>query len=230
MIKEAIILAGGMGTRLKSVITDIPKPMAPVANRPFLEIILDNLKDQGVEHIVLAVGYKYEVIAEYFGNTYKDIEIDYAIEEEPLGTGGAVSFAMEKIKEDSFLMLNGDTLFDVDLNKFCSFHEHHKSDLSIALKTVSNQDRYGLVEIDSNNRVSKFLEKQFISEGLINGGIYATSSSFIKSLSLPMKYSWEKEVLELQIKESRIYGYSTNSYFIDIGIPQDYSKAQIELG
>jgi len=179
MIKEAIILAGGMGTRLQSVITEIPKPMAPVGERPFLSIILDSLSDQGIEHIILSVGYKHEVIYTYFGNSYKDIKIDYAIENEALGTGGAVSLAMNYLNDEAFIMMNGDTLFDVDLN--------------------------------------------------LLSGVYISSRQFISTLELPKKYSWEKNILEKQTKSSKMYGFISNSYFIDIGIPSDYAKAQSEL-
>jgi len=230
MIKEAIILAGGMGTRLKSVITEIPKPMAPVGERPFLAIILDSLNDQGIEHVILSVGYKYEVIEEYFGKKYKDIKIDYATEEAPLGTGGAVSLALAQLNGNDFLMMNGDTLFDVDLNAFSKFHFDHKSNLSLALKPVTNQDRYGLVKIDNNQRIVEFAEKQAIAQGLINGGVYASSKKFIESLQLPTTYSWEKEVLEKQASKARMFGFEMDSYFIDIGIPSDYAKAQVELG
>ena len=229
MIKEAIILAGGMGTRLQSVITEIPKPMAPVGERPFLSIILDSLSDQGIEHIILSVGYKHEVIYTYFGNSYKDIKIDYAIENEALGTGGAVSLAMNYLKDEAFIMMNGDTLFDVDLNLLSDFHHKNKSDISIALKPVINQNRYGLVKIDDDNRIIEFAEKQPIDQGLINGGVYISSRQFISTLELPKKYSWEKNILEKQTKSSKMYGFISNSYFIDIGIPSDYAKAQSEL-
>lgn len=229
MIEEAIILAGGMGTRLKSVITEMPKPMAPIGKRPFLEVLLNNLNEQGIQHVILSVGYKHEIISGHFGNNFKNIKLDYAIESEPLGTGGAVSLALKQLSNHSFLMMNGDTLFDVNLKEFCAFHDHHSSDLSIALKSVQNQDRYGLVEIDEKSKIIAFREKQFISKGLINGGIYATSTDFITSLSLPSKYSWEKEVLEKQTQSSKMFGYSSDSYFIDIGIPSDYAKAQVEL-
>ena len=229
MIEEVIILAGGMGTRLRSVITEIPKPMAPVGNRPFLAIILDNLNDQGVKHVILAVGYKYEVIQLHFGNQYKDISLDYAIEKEPLGTGGAVGLALNQLRNDAFLMMNGDTLFDVNLEKLSQFHDDRNADLSIALKPIEKQDRYGLVKVDENSKVIEFSEKQYIEKGLINGGVYTTSKSYIDSLNLPQKYSWEKNVLEAQSIESKIFGFLTDSYFIDIGIPEDYSRAQVEL-
>lgn len=229
MIKEAIILAGGMGTRLRSVITEIPKPMAPVGNRPFLAIILDNLNDQGIEHVILAVGYKYKVIQSHFGEQYKKISLDYAIEEEPLGTGGAVSLALNQINGDAFLMMNGDTLFDVNLNNLSQFHSKKKADLSMALKPIENQDRYGLVKVDENAQVIEFAEKQHIDQGLINGGVYATSKSYIDSLNLPQKYSWEKDILETQSITSKIFGFVSDSYFIDIGIPEDYTRAQLEL-
>ena len=229
MIKEAIILAGGMGTRLRSVITEIPKPMAPVGNKPFLAIILDNLNDQGIEHVILAVGYKHEVIQSHFGNQYKSITLDYAVEEEPLGTGGAVGLSLNQLNGDAFLMMNGDTLFDVNLSHLSQFHSERKADLSIALKPIKNQDRYGLVKVNENAQVVEFAEKQHIDQGLINGGVYATSKSYIDSLNLPQKYSWEKDILEKQSVKSKIYGYLSDSYFIDIGIPEDYTRAQLEL-
>lgn len=229
MIKEAIILAGGMGTRLRSVITEIPKPMAPVGNRPFLAIILDNLNDQGIEHVILAVGYKFEVIQSHFGIQYKNITLDYAIEKEPLGTGGAVGLSLNQLNGDAFLMMNGDTLFDVNLERLSLFHSETNANLSMALKPIEDQERYGLVRIDENARVIEFAEKQHIDKGLINGGIYATTKSYIDSLNLPKKYSWEKDILEAQSNHSRIFGYLSDSYFIDIGIPADYSRAQIEL-
>lgn len=229
MIKEAIILAGGMGTRLKSVITDIPKPMAPVGDRPFLAIILDNLNDQGIEHVILAVGYKYKVIQSYFKSSYKNITINYAIEKEPLGTGGAVSLAIDQLYGNDFFMMNGDTLFDVDLYKMSLFHIENNAQLSLALKPIHNQDRYGLVVVDQNNRVIQFKEKQYTQKGLINGGVYIASKRYISSLNLPQKYSWESEVLEAYSSKSNIFGLVSDCYFIDIGIPEDYNKAQIEL-
>lgn len=230
MIKEAIILAGGMGTRLQSVVTEIPKPMAPIGGRPFLAILLDNLNDQGIYHVILAVGYKYEVIKEYFGEQYKNISIDYAIELEPLGTGGAVSLALQFLNGNEFILMNGDTLFDVELNELSDIYHNNNADISIALKPVANQDRYGLVKIDEDDKIVEFTEKQPIDKGLINGGVYASSKTFISSLDLPLKYSWEKDVLEVQTTKAKMYGFETDSYFIDIGIPTDYAKAQIELG
>ena len=229
MIKEAIILAGGTGTRLRSVITEIPKPMAPIGNKPFLAIILDKLNSHGVEHVILAVGYKHEVIQSYFGNQFKNITLDYAIEEEPLGTGGAVGLALNQLYRDAFLMMNGDTLFDVNFDKLCQFHFARKADLSMSLKPIRNQDRYGLVKVDESAQVIEFTEKKYIDQGLINGGVYATSKSFINSLNLPQKYSWEKDMLEKQSINSNFFGYLSDSYFIDIGIPADYTRAQLEL-
>ena len=229
MIKEAIILAGGIGTRLRSVITEIPKPMAPIGNKPFLAIILDKLNNQGVEHVILAVGYKYEVIQSYFGNQYKNITLDYGIEGEPLGTGGAVGLALNQLYLDAFLMMNGDTLFDVNLDKLCQFHSARNADLSMSLKPIRNQDRYGLVKVNENAQIIAFTEKKHINQGLINGGVYATSKSFINSLNLPQKCSWEKDILEKQSINSKFFGYLSDSYFIDIGIPEDYTRAQLEL-
>lgn len=228
-LKEAIILAGGQGTRLRSVISEIPKPMAPVNEVPFLAIILENLKSQGIEHVILSVGFKHEVIIDYFGDCFMDMTIDYAIEKEPLGTGGAVSLALSFIQGHEFLLVNGDTLFDVDIKDFYSFHKSVKSKLSIALKPIQQSSRYGIVKIDEENRVTSFEEKQFIEEGLINGGVYISSCDYILSLSLPEKYSWEKDVLEKEVLKGNYTGFISDSYFIDIGIPEDYNRAQLEL-
>lgn len=225
---EAIVLAGGLGTRLKTVLDDIPKPMAPVGNKPFLEYILEYLFKSRIKKIILSVGYKYEVIKKHFGLSYKGIPLIYSIENEPLGTGGAIKKALEKVDGENVLILNGDTFFTIDINEFLLKHEELKSDITIALKPMNNFDRYGSV-ILKNERIVEFKEKQFCIEGIINGGIYVLKTNVLDSFEENIKFSFEKDVLENKLYEFNINGFISNNYFIDIGIPSDYYKAQKEL-
>ncbi len=226
MVKEAIILAGGLGTRLRSVIKDIPKPMAKINNKPFLEYLFKYLSFHNVEHIVLAVGYKSNTIKEYFGNNFKNLPITYSEEKELLGTGGAIKQALEFTNSKDILILNGDTFFDIDLEHFYKFHKSKNSKLTLALKEMYNFDRYGVIDIDSNFRITAFLEKKYRREGLINGGIYFLDKEFFQSLTLPQKFSFEKDFMEKHYEKCSFFGKPFNSYFIDIGIPEDYERAK----
>jgi len=219
---EAIILAGGFGTRLSHIVSDVPKPMAPVNGRPFLEYIFDYLVQNKVEHIVLAIGYKGEIIQDYFGNSYRGLEITYSVEDTPLGTGGAIKKAIKCCKESDVFIINGDTYFDVDLFEMKDFHKSKNSNLTIAVKLMSNFDRYGSVVIN-NDRIIKFEEKKKTLEGKINGGIYLINQCIFKSV-LETSFSFEQRVLENGCYD--IYAYNSEGYFIDIGIPEDYEKAQ----
>ncbi|MFN0274748.1 MAG: nucleotidyltransferase family protein [Chitinophagales bacterium] len=225
MIDEAIVLAGGLGRRLQSVISDIPKPMAPVAGKPFLKFVLDYLLENKVKHCVLSVGHKRESIIEYFGGLYKELKISYSKEDEPLGTGGGIKHALGKIKSDRCYVLNGDTFFKVDLKQFEEFHQTHKADLSIALKPMINFDRYGTVEVNEHGKVIAFREKKYVREGLINGGVYIMEKDFIPK-KLKGVFSFEKDVLEPETAKGKIFGMLSPTYFIDIGVPDDYDKAK----
>lgn len=221
---EAIVLAGGQGTRLKGVISDIPKPMAPIGKRPFLEILFDQLIENKITNVVLSVGYKWEVIKNYFGENYKSLSIKYAIEDTPLGTGGGIKMASELINDDEFIIINGDTFFDINFSEFYDFHKQNNADLSICLKELSNFNRYGSVELNSNNKITHFKEKQPITKGYINGGIYIVKKIILSKIS-QKKFSFEKDIMELMINKLNILGFKANNYFIDIGIPNDYQKA-----
>lgn len=222
---EAIILAGGKGTRLQSVVADVPKPMAQVADRPFLEFLLDELVAANCERVVLSVGYKWEVIKEHFGTEYRGINIGYAVENEPLGTGGAIMLALQKAESDHVLVLNGDTYFEVDLNGFMEAHHASKSPLSIGLKRMENPDRYGTVEL-SGDRILRFNEKiTGLDSGLINAGVYALDKQAFSELDLPTKFSFEAEILEKLVGSWNFHGFEAREFFIDIGIPEDYRKA-----
>lgn len=220
--KEAIILCGGLGTRLRSVISDAPKPMAPIKNKPFLAFVLEYLKKQNISRVVLAVSYKYEIIQEYFGNSYLGMQILYSIEKEPLGTGGAILEALNLINSDSCYVLNGDTFFDVNLDRL----KLDNSDICVALKPMKNFDRYGSVDIDNNSYISAFNEKKFTSNGLINGGVYLIKKNIFNSFNLPNKFSFE-EFFQENFLIFNAKATVFDDYFIDIGIPQDY-KAFID--
>lgn len=222
---EAIVLAGGLGTRLKSVITDIPKPMAPIGNKPFLEYILTYLENNGITRIILSVGYKYETIKNYFGNSFHNIELIYSIEDEALGTGGAIKKAMTAVEEKEVYIINGDTFFDIDLNLL---KLNKDSNLILSLKEMKKFDRYGCVSSNNAGYVTVFTEKEYRDIGNINGGIYLASKTIFDSYDLEEKFSFE-EFMQENMHQLRITSKVFNNYFIDIGIPDDYAKAQTEI-
>lgn len=225
---EAVILAGGFGTRLRSVVSDVPKPMAPVAGKPFLNYLFEYLSKFKITSVVLCTGYKHEIIEHYFSNNFKDISIKYSVEDQPLGTGGAIKKAFNLIDSESAIILNGDTLFNVDLSEFIVSHKENNAEISMALKYLTNYDRYGSVVLE-NNQVVGFEEKQFKIKGYINGGVYIVNKAVFEKFDLPKTFSFEKEILETKLSELNVHGYQSSAYFIDIGIPDDFKKAQKEV-
>lgn len=222
MIKQAIILAGGLGTRLQGVVKDVPKPMADINGKPFLEYLLNFFKKNEIKEIILSVGYKYKVIIDYFGENFSGIKLVYSIEEEPLGTGGAIKKALNYVDSNEVFVLNGDTFFDINLSKFYKFHIEKKSNLSIGLKIMEKNNRYGIVEVDNDFRIKNFSEKRYSDKALINAGIYILKKDFLLSLKLPYKFSFEKDFLERYSKTFAFYGFPLDASFIDIGLPSDY--------
>ena len=227
---EAVILAGGLGTRLREVISDVPKPMAPVGSKPFLRYILERLEMQGVRRVVLAVGYKHETISSYFGHRCGEIRIAYSVEEEPLGTGGALKQAMDQISSDQVLLLNGDTLFHVDIKQLVQVHQDRAADLTLSLKPMRRFDRYGAVIVSSDSRVLSFQEKRMCESGLINGGVYVARTDLWDPFELSAKFSFERFLENPGAQKLNMYGFPSEGYFIDIGIPEDYERAKSELG
>ncbi len=218
---QAVILAGGMGTRLKSVVSDMPKPMAPVNGKPFLEYLMRQLIRSNIRDVILSVGYKWEVIRDYFGNgADRGLNIQYAIEIEPLGTGGAIREASRLVTEDSFLVMNGDSFFDIDICSLIQYHRAMQANVTLALVAMENISRYGNVELDSNSEIINFHEKKRVGQGLINAGIYVLDSDFAHQIPHG-SISLEKDVLPRRIGE-KIFGAAHKGYFIDIGIPEDY--------
>ncbi|MBW8687728.1 nucleotidyltransferase family protein [Chitinophaga rhizophila] len=229
MIQECIVLAGGLGTRLRSVVADKPKCMAPVNDHPFLHYLLQYLIKQGITHVVLSLGYKSEQVIEWCEQANLPLTLTYATEPEPLGTGGAILNAISHIKGNDCIVVNGDTFFDVSLADLHTFHQQTASNLTLALKPMSEFERYGSVQLDAQGRVTAFLEKQYCKEGLINGGVYLTSKAYLQSLGLPQQFSFEKEVLEPQVNNQQVFGFVSDTYFIDIGIPADYEQVQLDF-
>lgn len=228
-IKECIILAGGLGTRLRSAVPDLPKCMAPVAGRPFVSYVIDHFRKQGVEKFIFSLGYKHEAIQKFLDTAYADCNKQYVIEQEPLGTGGAIQFACKKATEENVLILNGDTLFSIQLPALTAFHEQNNSHCTLALKPMQRFDRYGVVELKEKGAIKSFKEKQFYESGLINGGIYAVQVAALLNEGLPEKFSFEKDYLEKLYTERPMFGVVQDEYFIDIGIPEDFEKANRDL-
>lgn len=230
MIREAIILAGGAGTRLKDVIADLPKPMAPVNGRPFLEYQLDYLDRWGLNKVVLSVGYQQEKIMDHFGDQYKSLQLIYAKEDEPLGTGGAILNALQHIDGFSAFVFNGDTYFDVNLQRLEDFRKIKEADICVSLRYEIDPSRFGIVEFDNNNRITRFYEKHSgLDEGYINGGVYLIRKDYLLKFGLPSQFSFERDFLQQYYQTEEFYGLRCFSYFRDIGIPEDYQKAQDEF-
>lgn len=226
--REAVILAGGLGTRLRETVEDMPKSMAPVNGKPFLTYILDQLCKYRFTKTILAVGYRHEDIVSYFGNSYKELELAYSVEHEPLGTGGALLKAAALISTDSFVALNGDTFFNIDLEKFRKSFKYGNASLSVALKPMKDFERYGSVTCN-DERIISFNEKKFTAEGVINGGIYILRKEWIIKNAKGDKFSFEKDIMEKRVATDIINGFLSDDYFIDIGIPEDYERANREL-
>lgn len=226
---QAVILAGGLGTRVRNITEDkIPKVMLPINGKPFLLYILNYLKTQNIKNVVLCVGFKKEIIKDYFRDGRKyDLNLFYSEEKTPLGTAGALKNAERFISSDRFLLLNGDTLFKINLDELLRFHNSKKAKISVALKYLQNTQRYGRVEINSDNAIIQFIEKGIRKQGIINGGLYIMERDVL-SLIEKFPSSLEKDVLPMLINKG-LYGKIFDEYFIDIGIPEDYERAKRAL-
>jgi NDP-sugar pyrophosphorylase family protein len=224
MLQQALILAGGLGSRLGEITKHTPKPMVEVNNRPFLEYIIAYLRKQGIPRIVLSVGHFSEQIISHFGDGVSfGVSIVYAIEAAPAGTGGALAYAKSNM-EDNFFVLNGDTIFDIPLEDLSALHSKGKGLVTMALREVPDAGRFGEVELDENNRVKIFAEKNKSGPGLINGGIYAMQRRAMDYLpSAPC--SLEKDLFPMLARNALLNGKSYDAFFIDIGIKETLGKA-----
>jgi D-glycero-alpha-D-manno-heptose 1-phosphate guanylyltransferase len=228
-VNEAIVLAGGLGTRLKDLLPDLPKCMAPVAGRPFLFYVVNYLRSQGIEKFIFSLGYKHDQILEWLQTQFPTLNYRYVIEEKPLGTGGAIRLATTTAESENLLIANGDTLFRADILKAEAIHFNKKAACTLLLKPMQDFDRYGVVEINAEKEVTGFREKQVYERGNINGGLYLLNRERFLKQEFPEVFSFETEYLEKTFRSNKIYGIVDENYFIDIGIPQDFQKAQADL-
>jgi len=235
-VDTAVVLAGGLGTRLRSVVPDLPKPMASVAGRPFLERLFDYWIRQGIMCFVVSVGYRHEGITGHFGALYRGAEIRYVVEEQPLGTGGGLLLASTELShEEPFLLLNGDTYFAVGLEELQAFFRAHDADWCFSLFTTSVQGRYMGMGVAQSGRIVSLGEDSLESETHVNGGVYLvhprTLSNFLASgYAHGTKVSLEDDILPAALSSGqRMYGMPSSGVFIDIGVPEDYERAQTLL-
>lgn len=223
---EAIVLCGGAGTRLRPIIKNVPKPMADINGRPFMELVLDHLSARGVKRIVLSVGYQRQIIQDHFGPRYRGCDIFYAVEKAPMGTGGALINSLAFTSERKLLVANGDTFFPIALDRLATYHDEARSLLTVALKQIDDTSRFGAIQIDSQGRVIGFKEKGVPGCGYINGGMYVIDRKFLENLKIPGAFSFERDVLTALHSKRRFMGQVFEEYFIDIGVPEDYQRAR----
>lgn len=224
----AIVLAGGLGTRLRSVLTDRPKPMAPVNGRPFLEYLMDYWIRQGVDNFILSIGYQQNVITEHFGSLYRSVPITYSPEESPLGTGGALLVASRNLAAP-FLVLNGDTFFEVPRSSLTAFYKRNASECTLSLFRTGEDQRFGGVAIDESNRIISFDAAKSLPSTLANGGVYLfspglmSSTRFVAGDVCSLEREFIPELLTLGVK---VHGVEFSGRFIDIGVPLDLVRAE----
>jgi NDP-sugar pyrophosphorylase family protein len=225
--RQALILAGGAGTRLRPLVSDVPKPMAPVRGRPFLEYLVAQLALAGVPEVMLCVGFVADVIEGHFGDGQGfGISIMYSRELDPLGTGGALKLAEERLVGDRWLVLNGDSLFDISLADFVTRHLDHPAVATLALARVDDARRYGAVSLAADGTVAAFAEKPDTSTPQpINGGLYMIERTVLHRIPVDRPVSFEREVLP-ELLGQGLRGEAFDGYFIDIGVPADYLRAQ----
>ncbi len=224
---EAIILAGGFGTRLREVVPDLPKPMAPVAEKPFLEILLNSLKQKGFTRVILSLGYMADKVVDYFGDSHNGIELEYEIEDTPLGTGGALKAALKHCNEDHVFIFNGDTFLDLETDQVEKTWQNKQQPMIVA-REVPDTSRFG--RLDTNDGyVTGFIEKGLSGQGLINAGCYVLPKDIFDEFDAGDAFSLEQDYLIDAVQNQPFAVFATQGHFIDIGIPEDYNRAQSEL-
>ena len=222
---DIVILAGGFGTRLSHIVSDVPKPMAPLCGRPFLYYLLKYIARYSVKRIILATGYKADAISSYFGNEFHGIPIVYSVESEPLGTGGAIKKAFDKYELGTSIVINGDTFCSVNLSSLFSKHINTGAGITMTVRQLRDCDRYGAVVSNSDGRVIGFIEKKSMDEANINTGVYVVNISVLEHIQ-QKSFSFERDILEKMLSSLDIRIFQTDAYFIDIGVPEDYVRAQ----
>lgn len=221
---EAIVLAGGFGTRLRQVVADVPKPMAPIAGHPFLEFLLGSLARKGFSRVVLSLGFMAEKISDHFGTQFAGIDIAYVVEDTPLGTGGAIRLAFEACTQDHVFVFNGDTYLDLEVQSLEQHWQANRHPIVVG-RQVPDTARYGRLIVDGG-RVTSFAEKGMAGPGLINAGCYVLATDALARFPLKQPFSIETDYLVPEVARSTVQVFETVGVFIDIGIPEDYAQAQ----
>jgi D-glycero-alpha-D-manno-heptose 1-phosphate guanylyltransferase len=231
MLADCIVLAGGLGTRLQTVVADRPKCLAEVCGKPFLYYLLRYLNQYPPNQLILSVGYKKEMIHEFVESIRSAVTypIVFVEESNPLGTGGAILKSTEAVQTEDFFVLNGDTFFEVNLDRMLAFQKQKMADCTLALKFMQQADRYGLVGLDEQDAIVSFQEKTPGGSGLINAGVYCLFKNSFLRHPFPEVFSFEKDFLEARLNELNIFGFEQPNYFIDIGVPEDYQQAQLDF-
>lgn len=222
---HAIVLAGGFGTRLRARVSDVPKPMAPVAGRPFLEFVLDQLVAAGCSDVILCVGYLADVVEAHFGVAYRGLGVRYLREQSPLGTGGATAAALAEVPSGRALVLNGDSYMQTDLRPFIDACRAEPERAAIVLRRIDDVSRYGSAMVDGDRLVA-FGEKSAQGPGLINAGIYWLDRRSFERLGLAGAFSLENDYFAPHARDLGARAQVAEGHFIDIGLPNDYDRAQ----
>ncbi|HKT12304.1 MAG TPA: nucleotidyltransferase family protein [Terriglobia bacterium] len=236
---EAVVLAGGKGTRLRKAVAGLPKGLAPIGEHPFLSYLLGWLRAQGVTEIILAVGHRRrEIIRHYTRHKPQGMRLRFSVETTPLGTAGALRNLRSMLEGEEFLVLNGDSIFDVDLRQMLTFHRRHRAQTTLALACPPEASRYGSVLLDARGRIKAFVEKHAaILHGAngkprasrwVSAGVYIMNRAVFRHIPGQREVSLEKEVFPSLIG-GPFYGFPWKGYFIDIGVPEDYQRARVEL-
>jgi D-glycero-alpha-D-manno-heptose 1-phosphate guanylyltransferase len=225
---KAVVLCGGLGTRLGDMTRETPKPLIPVAGRPFLAHVLDQLTTAPIDEIILAVSFHWQKVLAEIGDSWCGVKISYSIEQEALGTGGAIKQAMRQSGVNEALVVNGDTFLKMNAGDLLQFAKEQNADIAIALKQTEDSARFGKVNIDELGRVLAFEEKGQCGRGLINSGVYYVRELVFASIQQET-FSFEKDVLTLYCSEFAIYGMPTDAYFIDMGVLEDLARARTDL-
>jgi D-glycero-alpha-D-manno-heptose 1-phosphate guanylyltransferase len=224
---EAIILAGGYGTRLQPVVNEVPKPMAPIAGTPFLELLLKYISNYNFSRVIISLGYMYEKVISYFGDSFDGLELVYEVEDKPLGTGGAIRAGIERCLNDHVFVFNGDTFIELNLNRMMNLWVMNNQPIIVG-KKMNKTSRYAQIEV-FDGKVTGFKENHDGGLGIINAGCYLITKQQLKNYKVGEVFSFEKDHLPSYVENNAVDVFISEGYFIDIGIPEDYFYAQNTL-
>lgn len=225
---DAVILCGGQGKRLRSVVADKQKVLAQVGDSPFLDILLKNLKRQGIQHVVLCTGYKAEALEDYYRQNPQGLIMEFSREASPLGTGGALKNARYFIGSDPFLVLNGDSFCGVDVKAFLDFHRSKSARASVVVSSVKETSDFGRIALDDLAQITGFKEKADTAPGYVNAGVYCFNEDVFSLMPEDAAFSLEHDLFPALVGKG-FYGFVVEEAFLDIGTPQRYEEAKKKL-